>query len=177
MKTLVMGSVHQLSPLSPAIHLGAERLFVIGVDQPNEPIHAMENNPHPPTSATIAGHLLDSVFSDTLHSDIERVNRINDTLSLIPDEVKRNTDGLKKIDNWLLNPSHDFNAMAMEHYEDLPLSIRLLLGFAGINKESESSIISYLLFEKSYCNQLIKLGFEDVMEKETQIRAFLSLQD
>ena len=171
------GSVHQLSPLSPAIHLGAKRLFVIGVEQPKEPIHAMENNPHPPTSATIAGHLLDSVFSDTLHSDIERVNRINDTLSLIPDEAKRNTDGLKKIDNLLLNPSHDFNAMALEHYEDLPLSIRLLLGVAGINKESESSIISYLLFEKSYCNQLIKLGFKDVMEKENQIRTFLSLQD
>jgi len=169
------GSVHQLSPLSPAIHMGAKKLFVIGVDQPKEPIHAMENNPHPPSSATIAGHLLDSIFSDTLHSDIERVNRINDTLSLIPEKNKKGKVGLKKIDSLLINPSHDFNAMALEHYSELSLSIRVLLGAAGVNTESESSIVSYLLFEKNYCKKLISLGYKDAMEQEQKIRAFLSL--
>ncbi|WP_077338562.1 patatin-like phospholipase family protein [Pseudocolwellia agarivorans] len=169
------GSIHQLSPLSPAIHLGAERIFIVGVEQPTEPVYANENNPHPPTASSVAGHLLDSIFSDTLQSDIERAKRINETIALIPEDVRKEKSGLKKIDTLLLNPSHDFNAMAIEYFDELPLSIKILLRSIGITNDSESSIISYLLFEKNYCKQLIKLGFEDAMEKETSIRGFLSL--
>jgi NTE family protein len=169
------GSVHQISPLSPAIHLGAERLFIVGVEQPKEPAHSVENNPHPPGMATVAGHLLDSIFTDSLQSDIERMQRINETLSYISDQNKKENEGLKNIDCLLLNPSHDFNAMALEYFDELPISIRLLLRSIGVTSDSESSIVSYLLFEKNYCKQLIKLGFEDAMEKETEIKAFLSL--
>ncbi len=169
------GSIHQLSPLSPAIHLGAEKLFIVGVDQPKEPLHAKENNPHPPTSATIAGHLLDGIFSDTLQSDIERMERVNNTLSLLPEETLNTQESLKHIDSLVLNPSHDFNAIAVEYYHHLPYSIRLLLRSIGITNDAESSIISYLLFDKHYCKRLIKLGFEDALEKETQIRQFLDL--
>jgi len=170
------GSVHQLSPLSPAIHLGAERIFIIGVDQPREPLHANENNPHPPSSATIAGHLLDSIFADTMHSDLERMTRINATLKLIPDEKKNKVEGLQHIDSFVLNPSHDFNAIAAEHYYDLPLSVRLLLRSVGVSNDSDSSIVSYLLFEKNFCSKLIKLGFEDAMAKEQEIRTFLGIK-
>jgi NTE family protein len=169
------GSVHQLSPLSPAIHLGAKRVFVIGVDQPKEPTHTNENNPHPPTAATIAGHLLDSIFADTMNSDLERMTRINETLKLIPKSKKDSIEGLKHIDSFIINPSHDFNAIALKHYNDLPLPVRLLLRSAGIGNDSESSIISYLLFEKNFCSELIKLGFEDAMEQENQIKHFLNL--
>lgn len=168
------GSVHQLSPLSPAIHLGAKRLFIIGVEQPKQPTHAKENNPHPPSAATIAGHLLDTVFTDTMQSDIERMSRINNTISLLPDP-QIHVEGLTHIDHLVINPSHDFNAIATQYYTELPLAIKLLLRTAGVTKYSESSIVSYLLFEKQYCKQLIKLGFEDAMEKEQQIRSFLSL--
>lgn len=169
------GSIHQLSPLSPAIHLGAERIFVVGVEQPKEPIHARENNPHPPTTATIAGHLLDSVFSDTLQSDIERMERVNHTLSLIPEDLKNQTAGLKSINSLVINPSHDFNAIAVKYYDKLPLSIRLLLRSVGISNDAESSLVSYLLFEKNYCKELISLGFNDALEQESKIREFLKL--
>ena len=169
------GSVHQLSPLSPAIHLGAKRIFVIGVDQPKEPAHVNENNPHPPTAATIAGHLLDSIFADTMNSDLERMARINETLKLIPKNKRISVEGLKHIDSFIINPSHDFNAIALNYYNDLPLPVRLLLRSAGISNDSESSIISYLLFEKNFCSELIKLGFEDAMEQENQIKHFLNL--
>ena len=169
------GSIHQISPLSPAIHLGGKKLFIIGVEQPKEPLHAAENNPHPPSIATIAGHLLDTIFSDTLQSDIERMQRINNTLDMIPKNKRNKQEGLDKIDSLLLNPSHDFNAIAAKYYSKLPFSIRLLLRAVGINNESESSIVSYLLFEHEYCRELIQLGFEDAMNKEQQIREFLSL--
>jgi NTE family protein len=169
------GSVHQLSPLSPAIHLGAERVFVVGVEQPKKPAATNENNPHPPTSATIAGHLLDSIFADTMSSDLERMARINETLELIPPQKKDNIAGLKHIDSFVINPSHNFNAIALNHYNDLSLPVKLLLRSAGISNDSESSIISYLLFEKNFCTELIKLGFEDAMNQESQIRQFLNL--
>ncbi len=169
------GSVHQLSPLSPAIHLGAKKIFIIGVEQPKEPRYKRENNPHPPSIATVAGHMLDSIFADTLMSDLERMQRINATLSLINDKTLSQHEGLKHIDNFLINPSHDFNAIAMKYYNKLPLSIRMLLRTVGISDDSESSIISYLLFDKDYCQDLIKLGFNDALEKEQKIREFLSL--
>ena len=169
------GSVHQLSPLSPAIHLGAEKIFIVGVEQPKDPIHAEENNPYPPTTASIAGHLLDSVFSDTLQSDIERMERVNHTLSLIPDENKKGTTGLKNIESYLLNPSHNFNSIAVKYYDNLPLPIRLLLRSIGINNDAESSLLSYLLFEKNYCKELITLGFNDALEQENKIRQFLNI--
>ncbi|WP_426360403.1 patatin-like phospholipase family protein [Pseudocolwellia sp. HL-MZ19] len=169
------GSIHQLSPLSPAVHLGAERIFIVGVEQPIEPIHANENNPHPPTTSSVAGHLLDSIFSNTLQSDIERAERINKTIALIPEGPQKEASGLKKIDTLLINPSHDFNSMAVEYFDELPLSIKILLRSIGITNDSESSLISYLLFDKKYCKQLIKLGYEDAMEKETAIREFLDL--
>jgi len=169
------GSVHQLSPLSPAIHLGAKRIFVIGVDQPKEPLHANENNPHPPSSATIAGHLLDSIFADTMHSDLERMRRINNTLTLIPEEIRQENDGLQHIDSFVLNPSHDFNAIAASFYDDIPMSVKLLLRSIGIGNDAESSIVSYLLFDKNFCSELIKLGFNDALAKEKEIRDFLYL--
>jgi len=169
------GSVHQLSPLSPAIHLGAKKIFVIGVDQPREPLHARENNPHPPSSATIAGHLLDSIFADTMLSDLERMARINETLKLISAQNRKRNEGLQHIESFVINPSHDFNAIAAKYYHDLPLSIRLLLRGAGIGNDSESSILSYLLFEKNFCSELISLGFADAMEQEQAIRSFLEI--
>ena len=103
------------------------------------------------------------------------MERINETIKLIPEHLRKDTEGLKPISSFLINPSHDFNAMAVDYFSDLPLSIRLLLRSVGITNDSESSMVSYLLFEKNYCRQLIKLGFEDAMEKETAIRKFLSL--
>jgi len=169
------GSIHQLSPLSAPIHMGANKLFIIGVEQPVEPIHPMENNPHPPSISAIAGHMLDSIFSDTLKADLERLETINNTLGLIPARNRESHAGLEYIETLVINPSHDFNAIALEYYQDLPSAIKILFRVMGILNNAESSIISYLLFEKAYCKQLIKLGFHDALEQESKIREFLNI--
>jgi len=169
------GSVHQLSPLSTAIHLGAERLFIIGVEETKSPTTSFNYDKNPPSTATIAGHLLDSIFTDTMHSDLERMHRINSTLKSIPEESQKNKS-LKHIESLIINPSKDLNAIARNHFNDLPLSVRILLRSVGIKNDSESSIISYLLFEKSFCNEVIKLGFNDAMKKEKEIKLFLNLK-
>jgi NTE family protein len=169
------GSIHQLSPLSPAIHLGAKKIFVIGVEQPKQVSANILDSQHPPTSGTIAGHLLDSIFADTMHSDLERMARINETLKLISLKKRNANEGLQHIDSFVINPSQDINDIAAKYYYDLPISIRLLFRATGIGSNSESSLISYLLFDKNFCSELIKLGFSDAMHQEQNIRAFLNL--
>ena len=95
--------------------------------------------------------------------------------SLISAQNRKENEGLQHIDSFVVNPSHDFNEIAVQYYYDLPLTIRILLRSAGIGNDSESSIISYLLFEKNFCGELIKLGFADAMEQEQAIRSFLDI--
>jgi len=166
------GSVHQLSPLSPSVHLGAEKIFIIGVEQPKE-AHPPGYLPHFPGLSSIAGHLLDSVFTDTLQSDLERLERINRTLGLLPARDKHQE--LKQIHSFVVNPSENFNAIAAQYYDDMPLAIKVLLRMIGVKKRSQSSLTSYLLFEKRYTQHLIDIGYKDGIAKLPQIREFLEL--
>ncbi len=168
------GSVHQLSPLSTAIHLGAERIFIIGVEETKLPLPSQGYDHNPPSTATIAGHLLDSIFTDTMYSDLERMHRINSILKSIPEKNQQNKN-LKHIESLIINPSRDLNEIARNYFYDLPLSVRILLRSIGIKSDSESSIISYLLFEQNFCNEIIKLGFSDAMNKKNEIKLFLNL--
>jgi NTE family protein len=164
------GSVNQLSPLSAPIHLGADKILIIGLDQPRKRAH-LQQMPHHPNVSTIAGHLLDSIFSDTLTADLERMQRVNKTIQTlhqhhIPSE-------LKPVDSLLINPSTNFNQLASEHYLALPMAIRSLLRTIGIKQHSDSSLASYLLFEKSFTRRLIELGYDDGLQQIDKIMAFL----
>lgn len=166
------GSVHQLAPLSSPIHLGANRLLVINLDSPRK--HKQIELEYHPKTATIAGHLLDTIFSDTLNSDLERLQRINHTLSLIP-EASRTQLTLQPIETLVIKPSEDLSKIAARFYDDMPWAIKTLLSFIGMNRQSDSSIVSYLLFEKSYTSALIDLGYKDAMEQLSEIKAFFNL--
>lgn len=168
------GSIHQLSPLSTPIHLGAEKILCIGLDS----VHDKPSHPRlrHPTASTISGHLLDTIFSDTLTSDIERLMRINQTLAHIPADV-RATLKLKQIDSLQINPCIDIDHLAHKHFEEMPLAIRLLLQSIGVNKSSESSLVSYLLFEKRYCQELIEAGFNNGIAQKEALLDFLEVTE
>lgn len=167
------GSVNQLAPLSAPIHLGADKILIIGVDdpRPNEPSQRLL---HHPDLATIAGHLMDTVFTDTLNSDIERMQRINKTVELLQ-QHKIKTE-LKPVQSLLLNPSQNFNQLASEYFLCLPLAVRTLLRSFGIRQHSDSSMVSYLLFEQLYTRRLIELGYQDGMRQQQKIRQFLAAE-
>ncbi|EDM67207.1 MAG: patatin [Moritella sp.] len=167
------GSVHQLSPLSPAIHLGAEKILVIGAEQPPQTFKQGEVR-QTPSGADIAGHLLDTIFTDTLNSDIERLSRINDTLSLTPTS-QQSSLSMKPIGLFRVANEHDINAIADKYFHDLPITIRTLLRTIGVNQGSNSSITSYLMFEQNYTRELINLGYQDVLKQELELRAFLNI--
>ncbi|NTS77068.1 patatin-like phospholipase family protein [Catenovulum sp. SM1970] len=167
------GSVHQLAPLSPPIHLGAKKIFLIGMSDISQEDRSQIPQHHP-SLGTITGHLLDTIFNEALNSDLERLERVNQTMALL-DKDERKKVKLRKVETFQIKPSQSFNTIAAKHYEDMPKAIKMLLKVFGISADSESSIVSYLMFEKAYCSELIELGFKDAMAQIDDIKAFLEL--
>ena len=163
------GSIRQTAPISPALHLGADRILIIGNHQ-REPKLERVANPKQPTLGEIAGHALNSVFLDSLDADIERLQRINKTVKLIGEpEKEKNGVTLRQVEVQVISPSDDIGKMATEHAHELPWSIKTLLRSIGAYSKTDSSFMSYLLFEKGYCNALIKLGYEDTLREKENI--------
>ncbi|WP_241984194.1 patatin-like phospholipase family protein [Aliidiomarina sedimenti] len=166
------GAIHQISPLSPPVHLGASKILVIGVDQPHMEDHLQRH--YVPSSATIAGHLLDTIFADTLNSDVERMQRINSTIRQLQRAGSEHPE-LRLVDTLIVKPELDFNQMAHSHFERMPSAVRRLLGLVGVDQDTPSSIVSYLLFEKEYCRELIDIGYQDALKQKDEIHHFLEL--
>ena len=167
------GSMRQIAPVSPALHLGAEKLLVIGVGRQLVETERAAADGHP-SLAQIAGHALNSIFLDSLEVDLERLQRINRTLDLIPREILESTRyPLRHVDFHVVRPSVDLEKIAAAHAEELPRTIRLLLRTVGGLQRNASTLLSYLLFERGYCRALIRLGYGDTMSRREELLAFL----
>ncbi len=172
------GSMRQIAPLSPALHLGADRLLVIGVGRQLQPNAERLKVTTFPTLAQIAGHALNSIFLDSLEVDLERAQRINRTIELIPEAVRQQTGyPLHKVEFRVITPSVELEKIAAEFADELPRTIRTLLSTVGGTRRSGSNLLSYLLFEKSFCRALIKLGYHDTMARKDDLLAFLDWPD
>ncbi|HEY7657315.1 MAG TPA: patatin-like phospholipase family protein [Burkholderiales bacterium] len=168
------GSMRQIAPVSPALHLGADRLFVIGVGrQIQQTAERVQVDTHP-SLAQIAGHALNSIFLDSLEVDLERLQRINRTIEMIPPEaLERSRYPLHHVDYRVISPSEEPERLAVAHADELPVTIRALLYTVGALRRSGANLLSYLLFERSYCRALIRLGYQDTIARKDELTAFL----
>ncbi|MEY4014587.1 MAG: hypothetical protein RLZZ290_1451 [Pseudomonadota bacterium] len=176
------GSVRQTSPLSPAIHMGAEQLFVIGAAKPPEPSASGHEDAPAPSLSEVIGHSLSSIFIDALPADIERLERVNQTLSRLP-AGSAQVNGLRPIQVMTIFPSARIDQLAQAHMQSLPPSVQRLMRLLGDqrgrpNRASRGgALLSYLLFESAFTRSLIAMGEQDAWNQREEIARFLGFSD
>jgi NTE family protein len=167
------GSMRQSAPISPAVHLGAERVLIIGAGRLQEPPGQRRDSGDYPSLAQVAGHALSNIFLDALAVDIERAQRINRTLELL-DPAARARSPLRPLDLLVIAPSQRLDDIAARHVESLPPAVRSLLRGIGVGDHAQggAALASYLLFEAGFTQELIALGMSDAMARRDQVIAF-----
>ena len=170
------GAMRQMAPLSPAAHLGATRLLIIGVRpvaQPlPPPVPPTSKAPNAPGPAQLLGYALNSLFMDQVSADLEHLQRINQLVSLSPASVP----GSCQIDTLMMSPSADPAGIALRHMDSLPRSLRALLRVGGASDVRGAELASYLMFESVYTRELIALGYADALQQRQQLLAFFEAQ-
>ncbi len=172
------GGVRMTSPLSPAIHLGSEKVIAIGVRYHRTPTQTFELNESFRMKsiqlADISGLMLNALFMDAIDSDLERMMRINQTLNLMTEEARReHPEKLRRIPVLAIRPSRDLGQMAADELKHLSFVLRHFLRGLGASDHHGADLVSYLAFESSYTSRLLELGYNDVMANKVAILSWL----
>ncbi len=171
------GVVRMNYPMSPAIHLGAERIVAVSVRHLRPPSEVADRQVRAKTDqlplSEIAGVLLNAVFLDSLDSDLERLERVNRTLALIPRERLSSSDcEVRPIPALVLRPSEDLGRLAADEYHRFPRMLRYLLKGIGAAGHAGEDLLSYLAFEPVYVQRVMELGYADTLARRDEIAAF-----
>jgi len=169
------GAMRHRAPLSPAIHLGADRMLVVGVrDERPDAEPPVGATPDRPSFAHVAGYMLDTLFMDGLYTDLERLSRTNRILEQMGDcKLTGNLAGLRPLHTLVIVPRQDLRSVAAEFVRELPRGVRVLLRGLGARSNSGLQLVSYLLFESGFTKALIDMGYRDAMEMEDELRSFV----
>lgn len=161
------GAMRQVAPLSPAIHLGAERILVIGVRERGRAPGSVQGV-GAPTFGQVAGFMLDTLFMESLDADLERLGRINRLLG----HSNPQAGALRRVEALVLQPRGDLSAEAERHTIDVPASVRALFRVLGAGRGA-GAFKSVLMFEGRYATRLIELGMADAEARREEILAFI----
>jgi NTE family protein len=167
------GAIRQTAPMSAALHLGADKLLVVGVSGNRTHQEERVDVKHSPSLAQIFSHLLNSAFIDSVEEDIDMMQRFNRFIMKIEAD-KRNEMQMRAVDVLVISPSVRFDEVAANHIKNLPKSMRVFLKTIGATRSGGgASVASYLLFESGYCRELMHWGYKDCMQQAETVREFV----
>jgi NTE family protein len=168
------GAMRQMAPTAPALHLGADRILVIGAARTGTRT-APSDSIDPPSLAQIGSHVLASIFTDALGTDLEKVRLINIAVRQIdPDRLSSSPMPLRDIAMLVLTPSVPLETIAHEYLDGLPPSLRFALRGIGGTRAGGEGLLSYLLFDSGFCSALIELGYRDAQAKRADLEKLLA---
>lgn len=174
------GSLRQTTPLSSAIHLGANRIISIGIRherktdeetaKAEKPLHTA------PSLAQITGELLNSIFLDSMDFDIERLAGVNKNLQIMELEFKgkKPETHYQRVDHLHLRPSKDLQSLIPSTLRKFPPLLQFLFRGMGASSQQGNDLMGYLSFLPECSGPLMALGYEDTMKKKDLILGFLS---
>ena len=182
------GALRLVTPLSPAIRLGAERLFAIGVrcqDAADDLLRSELSEDggaaplqRPPLSQ-ICGVFLNAIFLDHLNADVDHLRRMNDLVAAYPPARSAvvsspQVEPMRVVEPLVVSPSEDIAIIAKTLAHRMPRSIRYLMDGLGTPDAQSADLMSYLLFDGAFSRELIQLGYRDAQHRIDEIEAFLA---
>ena len=167
------GSIRLSAPLAPAVHLGADRILCISNQYRRSRSEAAEPavNGYPPT-AQIIGLMMNSIFIDALDKDAITLERINRLVKELP-AYKRND--MRPVELLQLRPSVDLGRLAHEYEEEIPNAFQFLTTGLGTGETESPDWLSVLLFEPTYIDRLLDIGYHDARHQHDRIAQFLEV--
>lgn len=182
------GGLRQIVPLSPAIHLGADRVLVVN------PLPAMRRASAVPAAMStsplyLAGKALDALFADRVEIDLARLAHTTAILragqrrygpafarELNAELLRDGCAELRPIETSCIEPSRDLGAMAAEHVTSRrfarstsgPVSW-LMRCIADGDPGRAGDLLAFLLFDGAFTSELIALGRSDARARHAEL--------
>ena len=165
------GGIRLVTPLSPAVHLGANRVLAFSTRYGPKRAGAERPKAHGyPPPIQIASQLLSAIFLDDHDRDALNLARLNRLLNELPPEKRH---GLRVIDLVFIRPSEDIGQLAVKYEVRLPFFLRHLLRSAGARETTNPDLLSLLMFEPEYLKRLMEIGEADGEARADDIAALL----
>ena len=187
------GAMRLTTPLSPAIRLGADRLFAIGVRCQESADSLLRSElsldedfdaqlQRPPLSQ-ICGTLMNAIFLDHLDADIDHLKRMNEfvkaynaleeSIPIAQRDPSTLREPMRVVTPMVISPSADIGIIAKTLEHRMPRSIRYLMDGLGRPDAQSADLTSFLLFDSAFTRELIQLGYHDAGLRIDEIEHFL----
>jgi NTE family protein len=166
------GGIRLAAPLSPALHLGADRILAISTryEKNREESDTAGVVGYPPP-AQVLGVLLNAVFLDLIDQDSLRLETVNKLVEKLPVDKR---DGMRRISFLNMRPSQDLGALAKGYEDRLPRLFRFMVRGLGTSEQKSPDVLSMLLFDPEYIAKLMALGEQDAEARAQELHTFLT---